>query len=43
MRFPSNAYRKELASAKEIDDEERKLAKEIEDGELDDDSMDDDY
>ncbi|ORX78600.1 hypothetical protein BCR32DRAFT_301551 [Anaeromyces robustus] len=43
MRFPSNAYRKELASAKEIDDEERKLAKEIEDGELDDDSMDGDY
>jgi len=43
MRFPSNSYRKELASAKEIDDEERKLAKEIEDGELDDDSMDGDY
>ena len=42
MRFPKNSLRKELASADAIREEERKLAKEITDGDLldDDDDMD---
>ena len=36
LRFPLNADRKELASANELREEERKLAKEIVEGELDD-------
>lgn len=37
MRFPSNAYRKELGTLDEMMEEEKKLAKEIVDGELGDD------
>ena len=37
MRFPLNAHRKELANANALREEERKLAKEIIEGELDDD------
>jgi len=37
MRFPSNAYRKELGALSALREEENKLAKEIVDGELDDD------
>ncbi|KAJ3039464.1 26S proteasome non-ATPase regulatory subunit [Rhizophlyctis rosea] len=36
LRFPLNADRKELASANELREEERKLAKEIVEGDLDD-------
>jgi 26S proteasome regulatory subunit N3 len=37
MRFPANAYRKELGTLDEMMEEEKKLAKEIVDGELQDD------
>ena len=38
MRYPLNAHRKELASAEAAREREKELAKEIVDGELDDDS-----
>ncbi|KAI9020509.1 proteasome regulatory subunit C-terminal-domain-containing protein [Hyaloraphidium curvatum] len=40
MRFPSNAYRKELGTLDEMMEEEKKLAKEIVDGELGDEDED---
>jgi hypothetical protein len=39
MRFPNNAYRKELGAMSELREEENKLANEIVEGELDDDDM----
>ncbi|KXS19386.1 hypothetical protein M427DRAFT_52825 [Gonapodya prolifera JEL478] len=44
MRFPGDTYRKELGKLEEMAKEERKLVKEIEDGEMDaDDGMDGDF
>ena len=37
MRFPMNQHRLELKSAQEAQDRERELAKEIAEGEMDDD------
>jgi 26S proteasome regulatory subunit N3 len=37
MRFPLNAHRKELASAEALRERERELAKEIAEGEMDED------
>jgi 26S proteasome regulatory subunit N3 len=37
MRYPYNSHRKELASADAIREEERKLASEIAEGDLDED------
>ncbi len=37
MRFPGDAHRKELASVQALHEEERKLAKEIVEGEMDED------
>ncbi len=37
MRYPLNAHRKELASAEAAREREKELAKEIADGELDED------
>ena len=37
MRFPGDSHRKELASVHALHEEERKLAKEIVEGEMDDD------
>ncbi|KAI8928937.1 proteasome regulatory subunit C-terminal-domain-containing protein [Entophlyctis helioformis] len=43
LRFPSDAHRKELSKANELLEEERKLAKGIVDGELDDEEEDMDF
>lgn len=40
MRFPSDAYRKELGTLDDLMEEEKKLAKEIVDGELGEDDED---
>ena len=37
MRYPSDAHRKELAAAEIAREREKELAKEIQEGELDDD------
>ena len=39
MRYPLNAHRKELADAEGAREREKELAKEIAEGELDDDEM----
>lgn len=39
MRYPLNAHRKELAAAEVAREREKELAKEIQEGDLDDDSM----
>ncbi|KAJ3118743.1 26S proteasome non-ATPase regulatory subunit 3 [Phlyctochytrium bullatum] len=43
MRFPFSSHGKDIASANAIREEERKLAKEIIDGDLDDEEMADDF
>jgi 26S proteasome regulatory subunit N3 len=39
MRYPLNAHRKELAAAEGAREREKELAKEIQEGDLDDDSI----
>lgn len=39
MRYPLNAHRKELAAAEGAREREKELAKEIQEGDLDDDEM----
>lgn len=40
MRYPQDAHRKELADAADAREREKELAKEIQDGDLDDDELD---
>lgn len=43
MRYPLNAHRKELAAAEVARERERELAKEIQDGDLDEDDLGGDF
>lgn len=43
MRYPLNAHRKELAAAEGAREREKVLAKEIQEGELDDDDLGGDF
>ena len=43
MRYPLNAHRKELAAAEGAREREKELAKEIQDGELDEDDIGPDF
>jgi len=43
MRYPMDAHRKELADAEGAREREKELAKEIQDGELDEEDLGSDY
>lgn len=43
MRYPLNAHRKELAAAEGARERQKELAKEIEEGDIDDEDMGDEF